>query len=272
MSLSSLIALVDRRHGAATLRTAGLAAEKLAAPLDILIVRPDPTNAIPIVGEGLSGAVVQQIMDSAAADAAADVAECQALIDAWPGKDEAQILDMTGSRRTLIAKTGRAYGLSVLPCPNGPSGDGFEGIVDAALFETGRPVLIAPLHEVQTLGDNIAIFWNDSAEAARAVWGAAPFLRNAKTVNIFTVGEGFNPESALDQIVSGLNRAGIKAIGHAIPPKGAPEDQLIDAAAAMDADLVVMGAFTHSRLRELVLGGVTQHMLEVLARPTLMAH
>ena len=132
--------------------------------------------------------------------------------------------------------------------------------------------MIAPLQAVPSLGERIAVFWNNSAEAARAVWAAAPLLKTASEVNIYTVGEGIDPEAALDRIVVGLKRAGISASGHAIQPKGAAQDQLIDAAAEMDADLVVMGAFTHSRLRELVLGGVTQHMLEVLARPTLMAH
>ena len=107
-------------------------------------------------------------------------------------------------------------------------------------------------------------------ELARAVSSAAPLLRQAETVNIFTVGEGFNPESALARIIAGLNRAGINAEAHANPPNGATQDQLIDAA-AMDSDLVVIGPFTHSRLRELVLGGVTQQMLEVLARPAFMA-
>lgn len=272
MSLSSILALVDPKHGAATLSTASRAAEKLDAPIDVLIARRDPADAIPMVGEGLSGALVDQIMNAAAADAATDAAACQTLIEAWPGNAGANVLDLIGSRRSLIAETGRTYGMTVLPCPNGPEGGGFDGIVDAALFETGRPILIAPLHEVKSLGDRVAIFWNDSAESARAVWGAVPLLRQAGTVNIFTVGEGFNPESALARISAGLNRAGIRAEAHAIPPKGMAQDQLIDAAAAMDADLVVMGAFTHSRLRELVLGGVTQHMLEVLARPTFMAH
>ena len=272
MSLSSILALVDPKHGAATLSTASRAAEKLDAPIDVLIARRDPADAIPMVGEGLSGALVDQIMNAAAADAATDTAACQTLIEAWPGNAGANVLDLIGSRRSLIAETGRTYGMTVLPCPNGPEGGGFDGIVDAALFETGRPILIAPLQEVKSLGDKVAIFWNDSAESARAVWGAAPLLQQAETVNIYTVGEGFNPESALARIIAGLSRAGINAEAHAIPPKGAAQDQLIDAAAAMDADLGVMGAFTHSRLRELVLGGVTQHMLEVLARPTFMAH
>ena len=152
MSLSSILALVDPKHGAATLSTASRAAEKLDAPIDVLIARRDPADAIPMVGEGLSGALVDQIMNAAAADAATDAAACQTLIEAWPGNAGANVLDLIGSRRSLIAETGRTYGMTVLPCPNGPEGGGFDGIVDAALFETGRPILIAPLQEVKSLG------------------------------------------------------------------------------------------------------------------------
>ena len=180
MSLFSMLALVDPKHGAATSSTASLAAAKLGAPIDVLIARRDPADSIPMVGEGLSGALVDQIMTAAAADAAADAAACQTLIDAWPGNAGAKVLDLIGSRRSLIAETGRTYGMTVLPCPNSPEGGGFDGIVDAALFETGRPILIAPLQEVKSLGDKVAIFWNDSAESARAVWGAAPLLRRPK--------------------------------------------------------------------------------------------
>ena len=226
-----------------------------------------------MVGEGLSGALVDQIMTAAAADAATDAAACQTLIDAWPGNAGANVLDLIGSRRSLIAETGRTYGMTVLPCPNGPEGGGFDGIVDAALFETGRPILIAPLQEVKSLGDRVAIFWNDSAESARAVWGAVhrfcgrPGRSTSSPLVRASIRNRRWPGSA-----PGSAGPASDAEAHAIPPKGMAQDQLIDAAAAMDADLVVMGAFTHSRLRELVLGGVTQHMLEVLARPTFMAH
>ena len=172
MSLSSILALVDPKHGAATLSTASRAAEKLDAPIDVLIARRDPADAIPMVGEGLSGALVDQIMNAAAADAATDAAACQTLIEAWPGNAGANVLDLIGSRRSLIAETGRTYGMTVLPCPNGPEGGGFDGIVDAALFETGRPILIAPLQEVKSLGDRVAIFWNDSAEVSPGRMGA----------------------------------------------------------------------------------------------------
>ena len=83
-------------------------------------------------------------MNAAAADAAKDAVACQKLIEAWPRDAGAKVLDLIGFRRSLIADTGRTYGMTVLPCPNGPEDSGFDGVVDTALFDTGRPLLIAP--------------------------------------------------------------------------------------------------------------------------------
>jgi len=271
MSLSSILALVDAAHGAATLKVAGLAGEVLAAPVDALVIKRDARDAIPMVGEGLSGDLVQQIMDSAEADANAAAAAAKAVFDNWPASANASLTEMTGRITDVLGAMGRVHALTVLPC--GPVRDGVTEAIDTALFRTGRPALVAPLHEVETIGKRIAIFWNDSAEAAKAVWGAMPFLRQAEQVTVFAVDEDFDASGALDRLTSGLGRADIKADSAVIEPDGSGASaQLIQAASDMNADLVVMGAFTHSRLRELVLGGVTQSMLEGLARPTLLAH
>lgn len=271
MSLSSILALIDARHGAATLKVAGLASATVGAPVNALIVKRDARDAIPMVGEGLSGDLVQQIMDSAEADANEAAAAAKAVFDKWPATAQTTLTEVTGRVGDVLANIGRVHGLSVLPC--GGLDQGNTEAIDAALFRTGRPALVAPLHEVDSVGKRAAIFWNDSPEAAKAVWGAIPFLRAAETVTAFTVGDDTDVDAALQRLVAGLARAGVEADAVTIAPdsNGAPA-QLVDAAAAMDSDLVVMGAFTHSRLRELVLGGVTQNMLESLARPTFMAH
>lgn len=271
MSLSSILALVDAKHGAATLKVAGLASAAIGAPVDALVVKRDARDSIPMVGEGLSGDLVQQIMDSAEADADADADAAKDVFEHWPATASATVTEVTGQVGEVLASIGRVHGMSVLPC--GSVGEGNTEAIDAALFRTGRPALVAPLQEVKSVGKRVAIFWNDSPEAAKAVWGAMPFLRQAETVNAFTVGEDGDAEAALQRLVEGLKRAGVEATANIIAPSnlGAPA-QLVEAAADMDADLVVMGAFTHSRLRELVLGGVTQNMLESLARPTFMAH
>ena len=271
MSLPTILALVDASHGAATLKVAGLAGEILGAPVEALVIKRDARDAIPMVGEGLSGDLVQQIMDQAEADANAAAAAAKEVFDSWPPHAKASLTEQTGHVDAVLGAAGRVHGLTVLPC--GGSSDIVTEAIDAALFQTGRPALVAPLQEVETLGKRVAIFWNDSAEAARAVWGAIPFLRQAEVVNAFAVDEGFDAAGALSRLTAGLEQAGVKATGKTIESDGSGSaNQLIDAAAEMNADLVVMGAFTHSRLRELVLGGVTQSMLEGLARPTFLAH
>ena len=269
MSLSTILALVDPRYGAATMRLAGLASKALLAPVDALVVKRDPRDAIPAVGEGLSGDLIQQIMDSAEADAEASAKAARAAFEATSGLENAKLIERTGRAEEVVARLGRTHGLTILPA--GLEGDAVT--IDAALFQTGRPALFAPIQEVETLGQRVAVFWNDSAEAAKALWGAMPFIRQAETVKIFSVGEEDDIAGALARVGEGLARSAITVETVAIPPgPGGASRQLTDAAAAMDADLVVMGAYTHSRLRELVLGGVTQSTLEGLARPTLMAH
>ncbi len=271
MSLSSILALIDATHGAATLKVAGLAGAILNAPVDALVIKRDPRDAIPMVGEGLSGDLVQQIMDQAEADASAAAAAAKAVFDGWPASANASLTEAMGHVADVLGQAGRVHGLTVLPC--GAQNDSVTEAIDTALFQTGRPALVAPLHEVESLGKRVAIFWNDSAEAAKAVWGALPFLRQAETVTAFAVNEGFDANAALARLTDGLKRAGVTANAVSLPANNdSAAMQLVDAAAAMNADLVVMGAFTHSRLRELVLGGVTQSMLQGLARPTLLAH
>lgn len=272
MSLPTILALVDPAHGAATLKLAGLASGVLGAAVDAVVIKPDPRDAIPAIGEAMTGDLVAQVMASAEAAGNERAVVARALFDAQPPGENAAFVEATGREDSVIAREGRARAMTVLPC--GGVRDGDTQAIGAALFETGRPTLIAPLHEAQSVGKRVAIFWKDSQEAAKAVWAAIPFLRQAEVVKVFTVGDDAVSSAALDRIVAGLHRAGVSAAEANLigPDRSADSDQLVDAAAAMDADLIVMGAYSHSRLQELVFGGVTQDMLESLARPVLMAH
>lgn len=271
MSLSTILALLDDKHAAATLRCAGFASAAIGAPVDAVYIKPDPRDSIPLIGEGMSGELVQQIMDSAEAAGDQAAALAKRIFDAWEAPNGAEFVEVVGGVADVVTRAGRAHGMTVLPC--GAPGDGGSEAIDAALFESGRPTLIAPLHEVDSVGKRIAIFWKDSAEAAKAVWGAVPFLRQAEQVTAFCVGEDFDADASLQRILNGLERAGVEADGVAMAPnRDSVATQLADAASDMNADMAVMGAFTHSRLRELVLGGVTQDVLDGLARPVFMAH
>lgn len=271
MSLPTVLALFDATHGAATLKLAALAGKALSAPIDALLVNPDPREAIPMIGEAVSGDLVSQVMDNAEAANAERAKNAKAVFEAADLGSTATYKAVAGNAETIIAREGRVRALTMLSCDHA-TGDR-SGAIGAALFETGRPILIAPHNPVESLGKRIAIFWKESPEAAKAVWAAIPFLRQADQVKVFSVGDDAPTKASLERIGAGLKRATIAAETVLINPKGADDSQkLIDAANDMNADMIVMGAYSHSRLQEFIFGGVTRDVLDGLARPVFMAH
>jgi nucleotide-binding universal stress UspA family protein len=146
-------------------------------------------------------------------------------------------------------------------------------IIEAALFETGRPVLIVPYVQKDAARlDRIMVAWDGSRSAARAVHDAIPLLRRAGWVEVVAVRES-GKEDELDDIGPHLARHDIKVeVKPIVAPGAKVADVLLSHAADAAADLLVMGGFGHSRLREFVLGGVTRSILESMTIPTLMAH
>lgn len=148
---------------------------------------------------------------------------------------------------------------------------------NAALFESGRPVLVVPPgfagDTTQRFGRRIAIAWNGSSQAARAVTAALPLLHGAETISVLTTPSDRTAASSGEALVNYLAWHGLTAGPRVVDAASEPVGQaLMDAAAGMNADLVVMGAYTHSRLVRLILGGVTRTVLERSTVPVLMAH
>jgi nucleotide-binding universal stress UspA family protein len=146
--------------------------------------------------------------------------------------------------------------------------------VEAALFDSGRPVLIVPPSAARaTLGDAIVISWNGSAETARAVSFAMPFLIKARRVVVLTV-KGSTVEGPIgEQIAATLRLHGVAAtaLTHE-DERRSPGAAILAQARELGADLLVKGAYTQSRIRELIFGGATRHILEHAGLPVLMAH
>jgi nucleotide-binding universal stress UspA family protein len=141
----------------------------------------------------------------------------------------------------------------------------------------GRPVLLAPPSARAILGDTVAIAWKNKPEAARALTAAAPFLEKAKKIFVLTVCEGTAEEDTTRQ--SGVRLAEhLKWNGYTVEArhvKFTPQPasmSLLNETYACDADLLVMGAYGHNRLRELVFGGVTRDLTNEAAVPILMFH
>lgn len=146
-------------------------------------------------------------------------------------------------------------------------------IVEAALFGTGCPVLVAPPSAPNVVGERVMIGWNQGVPAARAVRYAMPFLEIAAHVDIFSVATGAKKGTSAQDIARYLGWHDIKTeLNSTTPDQRSVGEVLLSEAKSSGADLLVIGAFSHSRLRQLVLGGVTSYILEHVELPVLMAH
>jgi len=146
--------------------------------------------------------------------------------------------------------------------------------VEAALIETGRPVLLAPPAAPSAVGRVVAIAWKDTRESARAVAAAQPFIHRAERVIVLCVAEdGRTEERSYERLRHALNWHNPNTTIRRIERRPEqPAETLLAEAAAENADLLVMGGYSHSRLREVTLGGVTRRILHAADLAVLMAH
>ncbi|WP_336490250.1 universal stress protein [Methylobacterium nigriterrae] len=143
----------------------------------------------------------------------------------------------------------------------------------ALLFESGRPVLISPPISPTSLGETIMIAWNGSTETTRAVVFAMPFLRKARQVVVLEVEGSSVPGPTSRELAMALKCEGVLAEGRTVTASKFPSGEIFLAEAqALGCDLLIKGAYTQSRLRQIFFGGATSHILHHAELPVLMAH
>jgi len=183
-------------------------------------------------------------------------------------------LDGAPDGDAFVGSYGRVFDVIVL----GRAGGGRRSrpsvaTIEAALFEAGRPVLIAPPSPPQRIGENILIAWNCSAEQARTTALAMPLLQRASRVTVLTVQGGTVPGPSGEQLARYLERNGVRSEPITVAPEGRSTGEAILAkATALGCDLLIKGAYTQSRLRQMMFGGATRHILANATLPVLMAH
>ncbi len=282
MGYKSILTILCAAKGAgSTISAAARLAHAQDAHLDILVLGVDRTQ----LGYSYLGAgavVMQAALDRAEADASETEAAARAALTAetpdlrW--SLEAMVTQI-GSLSEVVSQRARFADLVVLPRPYGTEmGPEAETAVEAALFQGRAPVMILPekglMHAEQPR--RVVLAWNQSAEAMTATRFALPFLKAATAVSITVVDppsyghERSDPGGLLCQM---LVRHGVHAevsvLARDLPRVS---DVLTRHAMDTDADLLVMGAYGHSRFREAILGGSTRNMLEKTEIPVLMAH
>jgi len=178
-----------------------------------------------------------------------------------------------GKQMDVIKSHGRLADLVAVAKPDRDRNLGFNTL-KAALFNTGRPVLVCPPAErhPDELGVRIAIAWNGSTEASRAVGLALPLIQEAAEVVILDGGAGDHGATG-EELMRYLSIRGVTARCEPIHAEGNPGATILAAAAGVArADLLVMGAYSHSREYESVFGGATQHVVDRTTMPVLMVH
>ena len=261
-------------------------AKKLATHLHVLHVRVDPRETIPLLGEGMSVGMIDDMSRIAEEECSSRQIRARSHYNECLIKYSTQEIDnpsadgntvnwteMPGREDEVVAKLGRLADLTIVSRPNVEVAVGHTLVLNAALFETGRPVLVIPPNGIGEIGKKIVVSWNGSAQSARAVSSALPILRNADEVNVFTI-ESSRTSGELSLGVSEyMAYHGINCSVRRLSGTGASVGEaLLKEAELVSADMIVMGAYTHSRMRQLILGGVTRLVLEQSDLRLWMAH
>jgi len=273
--------------GQAAMETAFLAGTALGAHVEVFHVSPDPASAVPYVGEAMAGALVEEMMAVAEREAKSRADALKAAFDALvtargitlrngpPPLDEltADWVVVDGNEPEQVAARGRVSDLIVAGRPE-PNRELPSLItLNVALMEAGRAVLVAPPAAPASVASRVVIAWNGSPEAARAIQAAMPLIEGAERVTILAASD-VDALCGADELARHISWHGVTA--DVIGVKGHHGEDvgkaLLTHCDEIDADLLVMGAYTHSRLRQLILGGVTRYVLDHADIPVLLSH
>ena len=281
-----LVPLIGDNSDAVALATAIAAARPFGAHVQGLFVCGDPAAALPLMGEGVPTAMMAEIVSAT----------------------EKAITEMSGRAKTSLEAAAQAAGLAVTAAPEkhdavtlswrsaegyfadevlrasltadmvvfGPLASAIHPSLSEAFEETlmksGRPVLLSPEAGVAVFPKRIALGWDGSVPAARAVSAALPYLTHAEHVDVLAISHDKAPDG-LDDLCTYLKMHGVattaKAIDAANRPIGAV---LLEAASAGGAGALVLGAYGHSRVTQFLFGGVTRHVISHANIPLLLAH
>ena len=276
-----LIPTEDHDAMAAVLEAARLVARIFDSYMEGFAVRPSAAAYVSI--EPVSSLAISGAFDPEAANQARRTFETfMQAHGAPPGQGEPAIYSYGWPRTDaaddfLIGSLGRVFDLIVLGRPGPAAENPRAAPLEAALFESGRPVLIVPPSVPKTIGRNVLVSWNRSTEQAHTNTFALPLLRLADKVTVLTVEGGETQGPSGEDAARHLRQNGVKAMPLTIKrgDRASAEDTgaiTLEHAAKLGCDLLVKSAYTQSRLRQMIFGGATRHILARANLPVLMAH
>lgn len=282
---SILIPVRGDGKGENVLNAALIMAERYKAHLDVFHARMRPVDMVTFGAALSSGFMRDEVAEVAEQHAMNEEARVKALFEEYCQTHKLEVLDRPrasngnvsaswheerGRQADVVARRGRLTDIIFIPRPEGQLG---ARTFEAALMSTSRPVVIVPPNEVKTLGDHVAIAWNGSAEVAGAVTTSRTIVESAKSVSIFAAEEESEHGISAEDLAAYLRWHGcdpeivnISCPGHEIG------QNLLKQCADRNVDLLVMGGYGQMRRHELMMGGVTEHVVNNAELPVLFRH
>ena len=262
------------------LETALLAARRFDAYVEGFAIRPLITEYVPVDMVGGLTWTRDDITDEQAVRQSRDTFDRFMASRAVPrfGQEGSRFgygwLENAMAGDTFVSSHARVFDLTVLGRPTSGHAEPSMATLEAVLFESGRPILIAPPTAPLKLGETIVIAWNGSTETARATAFAMPFLKQAARVVVVTVEGGpLHQGPPAQDLVRTLRLHGVVAEANTYKvERRSTGETLLRVSASLGADLLVKGAYTQSRLRQMIFGGTTSHILAEATLPVFMAH
>ena len=287
MTIKRILALpIDPQTRQSVLNTALLIAGNFGAHIDVAFVKHIPFSYADAADE-MSLQIASDLLTNKGDSLEQAEAEMRTIFDEFIRSHDVKLsskpisaveptaswISVDGHPADIISEIGGAHDLIVMGQPREPQSMG-RITTEAALFATGRPVIITPPDPPQQIAQTVLIAWNRGAQAARAFHAAKTLLLDrAQRVRILSITTGAKKGPPASEIAANLDWHGIDAdVVELSPDYRSVGEVVLAEASAINADLVVMGAFSHSRLRQLILGGVTKFVFEQSPLPVLMAH
>ena len=247
---------------------------------------PPPHVAVPAVYPLESGAHVQEIIDAVAK---ANEAETTSIKEAFvkacrnAGLTYSETADLaarvsatwrgpTGLIPDIYVSEAMTCDLTVIAQDTDTTPTDEINVYTSILMGSGKPILVLPAGQSIGVPDKVVVGWNSSLEVSRAVQAALPLLKEANHVTLLNVGNDEVTSPEVPSALAALSRHGVRASHDQVAPDGRVSDTLQNYTKTAQAELLVLGGYSHSRLRELVLGGVTRSVLQEAKLPILLCH
>jgi nucleotide-binding universal stress UspA family protein len=269
-----LVHLADDEHHSARLDVAVRLAKQHQAHITALFITFPVGMPPTIAGRSASAVFVSEARERARERAAAlekefeETCARERLSYSWVVEDGAHL-------ETLSY---HAHVADLLVVSHSAEGQFFEDrfrmrLAEELIMDVGCPVLLLPRKDpVPTFAEHMLVAWHSNREAVRAVRGTLDFMRAAKSVTVLTVGPTAEDRLSEAELVTYLERHGVRAVGENVADRHGVGETLLVEAARRGCDSLIMGAYGHSRFREVVLGGVTRHVLRHADIPVFMIH